>query len=71
MQDEIEKLEETEQSFQLLMTIHHMSNQIKLTVTNRIFDLSIYDERYSLHLMELTMIDFMNRKFRNGEFSFD
>ncbi len=59
--------------FQLMMTIHHIEGKSKIYsfYEEQLMNVELYQERYSLNLVAVTMVDILVKNFREWIFEYD
>ena len=73
MQFEIEKILPSEVGFQLMMTIHHIEGKSKIYsfYEEQLMNVELYQEKYSLNLVAVTMVDNLVKNFREWIFEYN
>ena len=73
MQFYIEKILPSEAGFQLMMTIHHIEGKSKIYsfYEEQLMNVELYQQRYSVKLVAVTLTDILVKNFRERIFEYE
>ncbi len=70
MSNELHKTHVSEETAQLLMTIHHIHPKATMHAYQQITNLNLYNQKYPLNLLQITMTDILTRNIKTTFFDF-